>query len=50
MPLKHVLSSFFLQRFMSWVCIVGDIKGGDRINAFLHSKLPLSAGLGIFDL
>jgi hypothetical protein len=45
-----VLSHFFLDSLASWICIAEDIMGIDRINAFLHIKLTVSTGLGIFYL
>jgi hypothetical protein len=33
------LSPFFLDSFMSWICVPEDVMGKDRINVFLESKL-----------
>jgi hypothetical protein len=45
-----VLSPVFVDNLASQICIPEDILGIDRINAFLHIKLTVSSGLGIFDL
>jgi len=45
-----VLSPFFLDSLASRICIPEDIMGKGRINAFLHIKLSVSTGLGMFDL